>query len=203
MGRKFNKIAPDTPKQLLLGSAIIAVGFDPETGTLDESDMLGSSTGGIRVNITPEFADLGSDIDNCPKNTRELKEITDWSVGTNGTFVTINSRSAKMLVAAADYAGGKITPRMKLKDADFNNLWIIGSYSDSDDAFIAINLKNALNVDGFSIQTGDRAKGQFAFNFLAHYTMEKPDEIPFDIYMSEATSAAAAANVEEEEEANA
>lgn len=189
MSRKYKKIAPGTQNQLLLGAAVIATNFDPEQGALADEDILGSTTGGVRVNIVPKYVDHGSDIDNCPKNTKELKDVEDWSINASGTFVTISPETSKMLVAAAD--GGennKLTPRMSLKDEDFSELWVIGSYSASEDAFIAINLRNALNVDGFTIQTGDRAKGQFAFNFAAHFSLEDPDEVPFDIYLSEATA---------------
>lgn len=184
MGRKFAKIAPKTHEMLQIGSAIILTSFDPETGTFNEEDMLGSTGGGVTVSLIPAFVDLGEGIDNCPRNTKELKDISAWAANVTSNFMTVNSSSATRLLAAADESDGTITPRMNLKGTDFHDLWIVGSLTSSEDAFIAIHLKQTLSVDGFRIQTGDRAKGQFAFNFAAHYTMEDPDSVPFDLYLS-------------------
>lgn len=184
MGRKFVKIAPKTHEMLQIGSAIILTSFDPETGALNEKEMLGSTGGGVTASLIPTFVDHGEGIDNCPRNTKELKDVTDWAANATGNFMTVNSISATRLLAAADENDGTITPRMKLKDTDFNDLWIVGSLTSSEDAFIAIHLKDALSVDGFRIQTGDRAKGQFSFNFAAHFTMDDPDTVPFELYLS-------------------
>ena len=51
--------------------------------------------------------------------------------------------------------------------------------------FCAIHLINALNTGGFQIQSGDKAKGQFAFTFTGHYSMDAQDTVPYEIYIKQ------------------
>lgn len=200
---KFTKISADTFKKLQLNAGVLLSSFDPDSASIVDTAILGATTGGVRFNAAPTFSDFGADIDNCPKNTKELKRVDDWTVSMSGTFITVDASVAARLVALADEADGKITPRTTLKIDDFADIWWVGDYSDVDGGFIAIHLMNALSTGGFSIQTGDKAKGQFAFEFTGHFSMDAQDTVPFEIYVSEAASDAAAANVEEEEEADA
>lgn len=49
--------------------------------------------------------------------------------------------------------------------------------------FLAIHVMNALNTGGFQIQSSDKAKGQFAFTYTGHYSMEAQDTVPYEIYV--------------------
>lgn len=57
--------------------------------------------------------------------------------------------------------------------------------------FIAIHLLNSLSTGGFQLQTGDKSKGQFAFEFTGHYSMEAPEKVPFELYIKQGTADAA------------
>lgn len=185
MGMKFTQIPTDTFEKLQLNAGILVSTFNPATGVA--SGLLGATTGGVTFADDITFLDFGDDIDNCPKNTLELKQIDEREVTMGGTFVTVDANSAKMLAAAADEASGKITPRDVLKRADFTDLWWIGDYSDvntgEDAGFLAIHLLNTLNTGGFRIESGDREKGQFAFTFTGHYSISAQDVVPYEIYV--------------------
>ncbi len=192
---KFTKIPTDTFKKLQLNAGIIASAFTPATGTVENSDIIGATSGGVSFSSTPTFSDFGEDIDNCPKNTKELKVLEDYEVSLSGTFVTVDKNVTKRLVGAADIStetNGKITPRTDLKDSDFSDLWWIGDYSDdnsdSSGGFIAIHMLNTLSTGGFSIQSADKDKGAFAFTFMAHYSIAAQDTVPFEIYIKEAAA---------------
>jgi hypothetical protein len=92
-----------------------------------------------------------------------------------------------MLVAAADVSGEKLTPRNGIKDTDFADLWWVGDYSsengETKGGFIAIHMMNTLSTGGFTIQSSDNSKGSFAFTFTAHFSMDKQDVVPFEIYI--------------------
>lgn len=187
---KYTKIPSDTFKKLQLNAAIIAKSFAPETGTLEAEDQIGATTGGISFNAAPTYSDFGEDIDNCPKNMKELKKLDSWEVTASGTFVTVDTATAKSLIGAADIGTTdttKVTPRNDVLDADFADIWIIGDYSDKNGdtkgGFIAIHLMNALSTGGFQLQTSDKAKGQFAFTYTAHYSMAAQDTVPFEVYI--------------------
>lgn len=181
---KYTQIPTDTFQTLQMNAGILATGFDPETGVV--TGLLGATTGGIQFADAISFIDLGEDIDNCPKNMKELKILDQREITMSGTFVTVKAATAK-LMSIADVSGNKITPRNDVIAADFSTIWFIGDYSDvntGDNAgFLAIKLINALSTGGFSMQTTDKEKGQFAFTFTGHYSMANQTKVPYEIYI--------------------
>ena len=194
---KFTKIPSDTFQKLQINAGILTTDFTPATGTIGESGQIGATTGGVNFTATPTYSDFGEDIDNCPKNMKELKKLDSWEVKMTGTFVNADTAIAKRLCGAADIGTPdttKVTPRNDLKDADFADIWLVGDYSDkngeTNGGFIAIKLLNALSTGGFQLQTADKAKGQFAFEFTGHYSMSAQDTVPFEIYIKSGTEEA-------------
>ncbi len=192
---KYTQIPVNTFQQLQMNAGYFAKNFDPADGAVEQDDILGATSGGANITVTPSYVDLGEDIDNCPKNTKELKQLESWEIKGSGTLVTMNPEIARMFVGAADIDESdatKITPRMTLSQSDFADLWLIGDYSDKNGAqnggFIAIHLINALSTGGFQIQTTDKAKGQFAFEFTAHQSIATPDVVPVEIYVKAGTA---------------
>lgn len=190
---KFTQIPQNTFKELVLNAGVLLSDFDPSTATLTNTDIIGATSGGITFSATPTFTDFGDDIDNCPKNMKELKKLDTWEVKMSGTFVSISAASAKAVTAAADLDTGKkkLTPRNDIADADFSDVWLVADYSDkngdTNGGFVAIHILNSLSTGGFQIKTGDKTKGQFSFEFTGHYSMEAQDTPPFEIYIQAGT----------------
>lgn len=192
---KFTKIPADTFKQLQINAGVILSDFTPATGAFDAESQIGATTGGISFAATPTFSDYGDDVDNCPKNTKELKRLDDVEVKVSGTYVTVTTVSAKALMAAADIDKTdttKIVPRRDLADADFSDIWIVGDYSDkngtNNGGFIAIHLINALSTGGFQLKTADKSKGQMAFVYTAHYSISQQAVVPYELYIKAGTA---------------
>jgi hypothetical protein len=191
---KFTKIPEDTFKEIQLNAGILVKSFTPSTREI--TGLMGATTGGITFNAAPTFEDFGEDIDNCPKNTLELKKLTEWAVSLSGTFVTVTADTAKALIGAADADSQdqtKIIPRNDVLASDFEDVWWIGDYSDintgTNAGFCAVHMLNALNTGGFQITSSDKGKGQFAFNFEGHYSMDAQDTVPFEVYIKAGSSA--------------
>ncbi len=194
---KFTKIPSDTFKKLQINAGILTTDFTPSSGTIGENGQIGATTGGVNFTATPTYSDFGEDIDNCPKNMMELKKLDTWEVKLTGTYVTADTAIAKSLIGAADIGTTdttKVTPRNDVAQADFSDIWFVGDYSDkngdSNGGFIAIKLLNALSTGGFQIQTSDKAKGQFAFEYTGHYSMSAQDTVPFELYIKAGTAEA-------------
>ena len=194
---KFTKIPSDAFQKLQINAGILTTDFTPATGTIGEAGQIGATTGGVNFTATPTYSDFGEDIDNCPKNMKELKKLDSWEVKMAGTFVNADTAIAKRLCGAADIGTTdttKVTPRNDLKDADFDDIWLVGDYSDkngeTNGGYIAIKLLNALSTGGFQLKTADKAKGQFAFEFTGHYSMSAQDKVPFEIYIKAGTAEA-------------
>ena len=185
---KYTQIPETAFQNIQLNAGILVDSFTPADGTI--GNLLGATSGGVNFTATPSFTDFGEDIDNAPRNTKELKQLEDWEVIMSGSFVTVTADTAKKLVGLADIDGDdatKIVPRRNIKDSDFEDIWWVGDYSDvttGDDAgFVAIHLINGLSTGGFSLQSNDRGKGTFDFEFMGHYSIDAQDEVPFEVYV--------------------
>lgn len=194
---KFTQIPTDTFEKLQLNAGILLDGFTPSTGVI--GNIIGATSGGVNFSDTPSFIDFGEDIDNCPKNTMELKRIDNREVTMSGTFLTVSTAVVKRLMGAADIDSSdttKIVPRDDLTTTDFDEVWWVGDYSDENGAnggFVAIHLLHALNTSGFQIKSGDKAKGQFAFSFLGHYSIEAQSVVPYEVYVKAGATGATGA----------
>lgn len=187
---KYTQIPANTFKQIQLNAGVLTDSFNPATGAI--GNILGATTGGAAFADALEFVDFGEDIDNCPKNTKELKVLDSHTVTLSGTYVTVSADLAARLVAAGDVDqadASHVVPRNDLLPSDFKTIWWVGDYSDvnsgSDAGFIALKLMNTLSTGGFQIQSTDKGKGQFAFEYTAHYSIEDPDTVPYEIYIKE------------------
>ena len=189
---KFTRIPESVFKELVLNAGYLATNFDPAAGTApEESELLGATTGGINFTAVPSFTDFGDDIDNCPKNMKELKQIETWEVKCSGTYVSASAANAKSMFGAADVTTSdnvsKIVPRNDLEDKDFADLWLLCDYSDkhgtTKGGFCAIHMLNTLSTGGFALQTSDKAKGQMSFEYTAHYSITAQDTVPCEVYI--------------------
>ena len=192
---KYTKIPENTFQNIQLNAGVLLSSFTPSSATVSDEAIIGATTGGINFTATPTYIDFGEDIDNCPKNMKELKKLDSWEVKCSGTFVTIDTAVAKSLIGAADIGTSdttKVTPRNDLAQSDFDDIWIVGDYSDkngdTNGGFIAIHMMNALSTGGFQIKTEDKAKGQFAFEYTAHYSMSAQGTVPFEVYVKAGTA---------------
>lgn len=172
-------------------------------------DVMGATTGGVEFSAEPTFSDFGEDIDNCPQNMKELKRVDSWEITMSGSFVTMDPSLAQRMIGSADIseydsdshqesessealaqeAVARVTPR-DLLTSDFINIWWIGDYSDDNSeesgGYIAIHMYNALSTGGFHLQTGNYEKGEFEFEFTAHYEMGNQERVPFTVYFGSA-----------------
>lgn len=198
---KFTQIPTDTFKKLQLNAGILVTEFDPATGELVASNIIGATSGGVSFEATPSFSDFGEDVDNCPKNTKELKKLDGWEAKMSGSFVTMDTNVAVSVIGTAAVVGGdpaKVVPRNSVDAGDFKDIWWVGDYSDVNDdgssagkaGFIAIKLINALSTGGFKIQSGDKAKGTFEFEYTGHCSIENADVVPFELYIKAGSAGA-------------
>lgn len=199
---KFTQVAADTFSKLQLNAGVLLTEFDPATAALDKSKIFGATGGGVNFTAAAEYVDFGEDIDNVPRNTKELKKLDNVTATMSGTFKAADTALAKTLIGAADVdaSTGKVTPRVDLLDDDFIDVWWVGDYSDVNTdggsgsaqaaGFLAIHLINALSTGGFQIQSNNKSKGDFSFEFTGHYSMADITVVPYELYIKAGTPAA-------------
>ena len=186
MSKKFTQIPTDTFSKLQLNAGILIRGengFTPATGSVAGNAIMGATSGGLHVSCVPSFTDFGEDIDNCPKNIKELKILESWECKIAGTFLTVDTATAKEMLGAADIDATdttKVTPRRDLSQDDFSDVWLVCDYSDKNGAsnggFVAVHLMNALSTAGFDLQTSDQEKGKFSVEFTFRWSSSSKPE---------------------------
>lgn len=193
MGMAYTKVPDDLFKKIQINAGIICKGFDTSTAAV--TDILSATSGGIQFASNPTYTDFFEDVDNLPPNTKQGKRITAWDPVLSGTMLMVDAANVKKRLGAADSTTTtgvtKIAPRAQLVDADFEDIWFVGDYSDQNTGatagFIAIHIMDALNTTGFQLQTGKNAKGQSTFEFHGHYDITDDDQTPpFEIYVKDA-----------------
>lgn len=195
MALQFTKMPTDTFEQIQLNAGILLDDFTPATGEIPSTaKILGATSGGLNFTSNPTYVDFGEDVDNCPPNTKQLKRISSFDASISGTFLTCTPDMIASMLGAADVDSTvttKVVPREQLVDADFEDIWWVGDYSDKNTGanagFLAIHMMNALNTTGFQIQSGKDAKGTMSFEYHAHYDIEHMETIPFEIYCKAGT----------------
>ena len=193
---RFTKIPQNTFDELQINAGILVKDFDVSTGTFADSDMITATTGGITVSVKNSYTDLGDDIDNCPKNTMELKRIDSTEVSISTTALNISEDLLLLMLGAADKDNvtGAIKPRRDLKTTDFSTVWWIGDLANG--GYVAVKISNALSTEGFEIKSSDKGKGNVSITLTGHTSLSAQDVIPAEFYLGESTSDALFINLD-------
>lgn len=188
---KFTVIPESTFTELQINAGVLLNKFTPGTATAPaDEDIICATTGGINVSCVPTFSDLGEDVDNCPKNTKELKHLDGWDCKLSTTALGTSPANIKLSLGCADVDTTdttKIVPRVDLAQTDFSDIWWVGDRADG--GLVAIQLKNALSTGGFSLKTTDKGKGQITVEITGHVSIKKQSEVPMVFYSAAAATA--------------
>lgn len=183
MGR-FTRIPADTFEQIQTNAGILLYNFDPKNpDTVKDEDIICPTTGGITAACKPTYSDYGEDVDNCPANLLELKNLDNWVSTLEFTSLGTSARSIRLAVGAADIDSDdptKIVPRTKVKVSDAQDIWWVGDRADG--GMVAVCLKRALSTEGFSLKTTKNGKGQTTVTLTGHTTVATQDEVPMEFY---------------------
>lgn len=179
---KFTKINQDQFDDIVVEAGLILKNFNPASPTVTDSDIVCPTTGGITAVCNASFEDFGSDIDNCPENSKELKYITGYDCSLAFTSVKTSETDIKLALGAADIDSSthKVTPRSYLKSEDFSDLWWVSDKVGG--GFVAVKLKNALSTGGFSLKTSKKGKGNLAITVTGHASVSSPTDVPMEFY---------------------
>lgn len=199
---KYTELPSECFEALATNAGILLSEFSPNTGEYNRNKILGATSGGINVTCVPTYSDWGEDVDNAPKNTKELKHIDSWECKMTGTFISVTSETFKMLIGACetdttDSGITEFTPKKELLLKYFKNVWYVCNYGNIDGGFIAVKLVDAISTGGFSLQSTDNGKGQFAFEFTGHSSTESVDTVPMEFYMNKPESEVSTSSEEE------
>ena len=124
---------------------------------------------------------MGEDIDNCPVNMLELKNLDSWECSIAGTALTVSVDALQRFFGAADVSGEHVTLRKSLETTDFKDVWWVGPLSDG--GYAAVKLSKALSTAGISLQTSKNGKSTTSFTLTGHYSISAQDVVPLECYV--------------------
>jgi len=183
MGR-FTVIPQSTFEDMQLDAGVLLKTFNPASPAAPaDADIITATTGGVNVTCKPNFSDLGEDVDNVPNRTKELLHLDYWDCSIGTTALGTSPEMIKMSLGCADIDGTdttKIVPRAELKQTDFSDIWWVGDKADG--GLVAVQLKNALSTDGFSLKTSKNGKGQTSLTITGHVSISAQGEVPMVFY---------------------
>lgn len=189
---QYTRVMPGAVQKFQMNAAIMVDSFDPDTGLF--GNILGVTSGGITFNSNTTFEDFGADIDNADPGTWQFQRITSHDPTISGTFKSIDAKMAKRLMGAGIIEeNGRIVPTHTLKQSDFEDFWVVGDYSASNDGagmagYHVVHISHGLNKTGYQWKTNDKGKGDFAFEIHGHYDADLPGVPPYEVYIKAGTS---------------
>ena len=188
----FNRVTSDELDNIQVNAGMLLKSFDPTSPAAPTSaNIISATTGGITATCTPSFEDFGSDIDNCPNNTKEMKRITGWDCTFATTLLDMTEDIFKLALGAAVLYSettsrpATVEPRAQVAQQDFGDIWFVSERVD--DKIVAIKLKNALSTGGFSYKTQKNGKGQLSVTFTGHISIDNVEDVPMLFYICDAS----------------
>ena len=188
MARRYYEVKKDTFEGLVTESGLLLKNLDlvaveaGEAGFTDE-DIICATTGGISINDTTEWQDLGEDVDNCPVDMKEFKIMTSRSASISTSALSMTPESLRLALGAADISedGKMVVPRTSLdQDKDFQTIYWVSDKANGG-AVVAV-LTNALSTGGMTVQTGKATKATMALTLTGHISINAQDVAPLTFY---------------------
>lgn len=179
----FTVIPESTFENMQLDAGVLLTQFDPANPAVADADIITATTGGINAVCKPSFSNLAEDVDNVPNGMMEFQHLDGWECSISTTALGTSPAMIRRSLGCADIDGTdttKIIPRADLKQSDFGHIWWVGDKADG--GYVAIQLKNALSTEGFSLQTTKNGKGQTALTLRGHISITAQKEVPMVFY---------------------
>ena len=180
----YTVIPESTFQDMQLDAGVLLSQFDPANPAVANEDIITATTGGVQATCQPSFSDLAEDVDNVPNGMKEFKHLDYWDCSLSTTALGTSPAMIKRSLGCADIDGTdttKIVPRADLKQSDFaSSIWWVGDKADG--GYVAIELKNALSTEGFSLQTTKNGKGQTSLTLRGHVSIRAQKVVPMVFY---------------------
>ena len=177
-----------TPEHLLLDSGAFFKNFDVATDTFESAvtagKLIGATRSGGKFDAIPEIRQI--EVDGVKGPAKGLEMLDAWNVTIGASVLEITTDTLALASTTVDnttnekYDIVKANNVIALDDYIGNITWV-GTLSGSDEPVI-IQVMNALNMGGLSLQTQRKNEAVAALNVTGHYTAEDLDTPPFVIY---------------------
>lgn len=186
--KTYSGFNEDTSKNLALGAGAMFINFDPEVDTYETAKatkLLGATSGGNTFTATPSYRPVA--VDGVMGAAKGLSILDSWEVTMTVRMLEFKEEtyryglgavtSEEVTNASGDYTA--IKAKNYVTDEDYlGNLTFITTISGSDQP-IMIQLYNALNMGGLSIEHTQGSDIVAELTFTGHYDSSDLDSPPF------------------------
>ena len=189
MGKTYSGFQTTTAQNLLLDAGAFFFNFEVGTDTFDSAvsggKLAGATRGGGRFVAVPNIRPIP--VDGVKGKAKGLQVIDSWDVSLSANVLEMSKETlAKALAAGVvddtDPNYSEITANNYIDVTDYiDNVTWVGKISGNDEPVI-IQVYNALNVDGLTLETQDANEAVIAMKFDGHYDTTELDEPPFKIF---------------------
>lgn len=179
-----------TAEHLLLDSGAFFKNFNVTEDTFESAvtagKLIGATRSGGKFDAIPDIRQIEVDGVKGPAKGLEMLDAWNVTIGANVLEITTDTLAMALATTEVDsttnekYDIIKANNVIELDDYIDNITWV-GTLSGSDEPVI-IQVLNALNMGGLSLQTQMKNEAVTALNFTGHYTAEDLDTPPFIIY---------------------
>lgn len=178
-----------TAENLLLDAGAFFANFKVGTDTFESASakLLGATRGGGKFTAKPNIRSI--EVDGVKGRAKGLQVIDNWEVSLSANVLEVSKESlAKSLTAINEIDSSSvegydvITAKNYIEITDYiENVTFVGKIAGSEKPVI-IQIYNALNVEGLTIQTKDKDEAVIALNFVGTYDTKTLDSPPFKIF---------------------
>ena len=184
-----------TTEHLLLDSGAFFKNFDVDKDTFESAvtagKLIGATRNGGKFDAIPEIRQI--EVDGVKGPAKGLEMLDAWNVTIGANVLEITKDTLAMALASTEvdsttnekYDIIKANNVIELDDYIDNITWV-GTLSGSEEPVI-IQVLNALNMGGLSLQTQMKNEAVTALNFTGHYTADDLNTPPFVIYYPKLT----------------
>lgn len=189
--KTYSGFNAETAENLLLDAGAFFANYDVKQDTFDTAvtagKLIGATRGGGKFEAKPNIRAI--EIDGVKGVAKGLQVIDDWVVTLEANILEIKKETLiKGLTTAvatedaeiAEYEIITANNYIALEDY-LENVTFIGKISGKDKPII-IQVLNALNTEGLSLQTKDKDEAVIALKFAGAYDPSTLDSPPFRIY---------------------
>jgi len=191
---KYTGYTAETPKSLLLDAGAFFknfyVGIDTFSSAVAAGKLLGATQGGGTFSAIPTIRKIP--IDGIPGAAKGLEVIDEWVVTITSNVKEVKKATIQAALTSssvdtstsADYDIITANSEIALTDYIDNITWV-GTLSGTNEPVI-IQVYNAINTNGLTLNTADKAEAVLALTFTGHYSDTDTDTPPFAIYYPKA-----------------
>lgn len=190
----YSGYTAETPKSLLLDAGAFFKNFYVDTDTYASAvaagKLLGATSGGGSFSAIPTIRPI--EIDGVMGAAKGLQVIDSWAISLTANIKEVKKATLQTALTAssvdtstsADYDIISAKNEIALTDYIDNITWI-GKLSGTNDPVI-IQIYNALNTTGLTVNVAPKAEATLQLTFNAHYIDTDLDTPPFKIYYPKA-----------------